>query len=545
MVMHVRFRPESFDLDSARKGHVLAVGAEFEFSFDEEPTLKSETEAPAAAPGGDTDDLEQALAQAGFRSVIPLVFDDIHTTEGALALAQEGSPDQGGFALISTSMAPDEDLVLLEFNPGTGEVLDWYLPIPDDAKANVLHLAAGLPSETHQPGAQLVVFRIPLYARYTSEPQVYSFSAPALPRALKKKVFKLFSLDKVERFISDKIGDWLTGPVRFIDRKLVKHEVLGLLGRLGPPKALSAVDEKRLRGKRGLLFVHGIISSSVGAFGALQDDTDWYDTLSRAYDGNLLAYDHWTLSKDIAENARELAERLPEGMTLNIMCHSRGAGVVRSLLEREDIRHLLVAKGVTVRKVVFVAGACEGSNLATDSALENIVRVLNKMGILLGVKPLPAIVVLQAIKLVLSGLQKLPGTESMNPSGELIAALRDSKTTLANEYGYIRANYDPPSWSVAAADHLVFDITLFAKQGNDCIVPFAGAGVSDTYLREGVKKTAVHDFGSATDPDDDVWHITFFRHARTKAELIAQLTGTEAPAAFTQNTKAKNRPLIN
>lgn len=55
-------------------------------------------------------------------------------------------------------------------------------------------------------------------------------------------------------------------------------------------------------------------------------------------------------------------------MAIDIICHSRGAGVVRFLVEQTSNRNQLKQKGITIGTVCFVAGAREGSPLATKSA---------------------------------------------------------------------------------------------------------------------------------------------------------------------------------
>lgn len=518
--MKIQSSPHVFEIDKGRKCSITAVDAAFQL------TLNPELQANQKMRDGDRlneDEVRDALDEAGFHGISPLMtLDEIAIAANARPPAYNKNRHyDGGVAILSAPILPEEDVVLLEFNPATGEVLDWYEPIPSDVMPSISQLMAFVPAAGNQREAVYALFEIPLQARYTSDPSAYSSNKVMATSSagLVKKVFKLFSLKKIKKLVRRGLGKVLTGPVKSIDRRLVRDETLGLFASSGSPIALTPEDQQALEGKTGLLFVHGIISSSSQAFGGLQQDGRFYKTLAEAYSGNLIAYDHWTLSKDIFENASHLAASLPKGMKLDIVCHSRGAGVVRALVELPEIRSRLENKGISIGKVVFVAGACEGSDLATGDALENIFRVFNKMGVLLGARAFPTTVLLEAIKLIVGGLQELPGTDSMDPDGKFIKELHESQCTLAEEYNYFRSNYDPAIRHAAAIDSYAIDRKIFSNKGNDVIVPFTGAGISDNYLAGKVRKTLIMEYGTETESQSDVWHITFFNHPNTRSKL--------------------------
>lgn len=122
------------------------------------------------------------------------------------------------------------------------------------------------------------------------------------------------------------------------------------------------------RPARLLLFVHGTFSSTVGAFGDLAP-TRWGQALmsqaAGSYDA-LIGYDHRTLSVDPLFNAQGLyaaLQTLPgsEPPMIDIICHSRGALVVRSLIEKILPQQ---AWRPRIGKVVFVGATNAGTELA-------------------------------------------------------------------------------------------------------------------------------------------------------------------------------------
>lgn len=92
-----------------------------------------------------------------------------------------------------------------------------------------------------------------------------------------------------------------------------------------------------------LLFIHGTFSNTISSFGGLVNfdekrniqahpSTTWKE-LRKAYQNNILAFDHKTLSKSPFENALELLEALPAKAQLHLVAQSRG-GLVGEVLVR-------------------------------------------------------------------------------------------------------------------------------------------------------------------------------------------------------------------
>lgn len=144
-------------------------------------------------------------------------------------------------------------------------------------------------------------------------------------------------------------------------------------------------------GKRVLLFVHGIFSSIEGGFHALGDpgqDSTMKALLDR-YDGNVFGYDHWTISKTPLQNALELLLSIPADAhwTVDLVCHSRGGLIARALFadpdaavalrtpELREIQELRKGRIAQAGKVIFVAGANQGSPLARPDELQKFLKI--------------------------------------------------------------------------------------------------------------------------------------------------------------------------
>jgi hypothetical protein len=473
--------------------------------------------------------VQSNLIRTGFQPISQtLTLDDIESKSqvNLLNTIKNDIPLIPASINISIDKKGSEDIVAIEFDPVTGEILDWYQPVSftlpnKNFNSNFTTL---LDRPVASPKMK-VVFEIPLYNTYPDDKEAYSQNKNIVSRTTSrfKKVIRFFSLRKLKKYARKAVGKVLTGPVRFLDRKIVSKQTLGIFKPKGKPTDLTSSEIRKLEGQRGLLFVHGIISNTTGAFGRIQADKLHYEQLNRIYDNNLLAFDHWTLSKDIFQNANFLASKLPKNMTLDIVCHSRGAAVIRSLLELPEIQEKLTKRNIRINQVCFIAGACEGSQLATGNALENIFKTINKFGVLLGTPSLASSLVSYVIKLVLGGLQELPGTDSMDPIGKYLEKLNASSSTLANQYNYFRSNFDPKNVIAAQIDQAIIDKAIFNNQANDVIVPFEGAGITPNYLDGKVVKKLIKEYGTENEPQSNIWHINFFHDYEMRNLLIETL----------------------
>jgi hypothetical protein len=293
-----------------------------------------------------------------------------------------------------------------------------------------------------------------------------------------------------------------------------KPEALLVL-RHGDGRAVMPEDLAAARGRKVLLLVHGVFSSVEGAFGALD-----LQPLLQQYEGRVFGYDHWTIAKTPQQNALNLLQRLPAnaGWEVDILCHSRGGLVVRSLLTEgmADIVRARAGRISKVGKVMFVAAANQGSPLASP---EQIKHFLNVAALLASVGNGMALdVVIGLARMVVSLGFGRPSVRAMASESALIAQLDRSGTLLssANSY-YARANFDYGDSLLEHTGALLSRALM--DDASDLIVPYCSV------LLPGAAPDASHilNFGSATRKQNAVWHTEFFQHPATREFLLAEL----------------------
>jgi hypothetical protein len=185
------------------------------------------------------------------------------------------------------------------------------------------------------------------------------------------------------------VDGWIIARLKVTILKFIARKVAGGLvatlesgRREGPVVVNDARDPSRwelssaypfiaanaARPARILLLVHGTFSTVRSSFGHLCATSSGQGLLEGAlasYDA-VWGWDHRTLSTDPGVNAQKLCAALAaithaRPPVIDIVCHSRGALVVRSLVET-----LLPAERwrPQVRRIVFVAGTNAGTQLA-------------------------------------------------------------------------------------------------------------------------------------------------------------------------------------
>ncbi len=147
-------------------------------------------------------------------------------------------------------------------------------------------------------------------------------------------------------------------------------------------RRVDSLEELGLRGDRParlLLLVHGLFSSTVGAFGALAAGADGQRFLRSAigtYDA-VLGFDHKTLSVDPRQNAQSLLRRLQRHhplaeVVLDVVAHGRGGLVTRSFVEQVLPESDWPGR---VDNIVFVASADAGTPLADPKRWRDLADV--------------------------------------------------------------------------------------------------------------------------------------------------------------------------
>jgi len=198
---------------------------------------------------------------------------------------------------------------------------------------------------------------------------------------------------------------------------------------------------------RVLLLIHGTFSSTVGGFGALAA-TPWgrqfLTAAEAAYDA-IVGYDHPTLRETPLENARALLGLLqravPAGTQIDVITHSRGGLVFRSLSEM-----LLPSSGwqPNIGRVIMVAAPNAGTFLAEPENWSALIDLYTNLAVgacrLLNLMPQAAVASTILRELFTSGGEFLkylaqdaagkggvPGLDAMRPSGEFVKELNQTQ----------------------------------------------------------------------------------------------------------------------
>ena len=346
----------------------------------------------------------------------------------------------------------------------------------------------------------------------------------------KKTVVRFFKhkfLSRIRKEINKSISGYLAKNIEKLafgkDESLTMMEFQALPNpRNGTIARLRTMRQPLESGGKYLLFVHGIFSSIEGGFGDLlrsRYDDNFYNRLK--YD-RIVGADHWTVAKDTKQNALELLAKLPDNCRLDIVCHSRGAGVVRCLLEHPDVITKFRAKNIDVGKVIFVAGACQGSPLALPDRIGSLVNVFSVLNSLSNTF-FPIRLVIGLLKAVHYGVKNFPGIAAMSPDSKVFKELNQSLNYTDCEYIYMRSNYEPNSKVKTLLDEGVIDRFVFQGEMNDLVVPYDGAGTFDPAVEESIEPIAASEFGADPDSPDDVVHTRFFREREVRQALLKHL----------------------
>ena len=330
-------------------------------------------------------------------------------------------------------------------------------------------------------------------------------------------------------------------------------------------KVIAGMDNLALpagRPPRVLLLVHGTFSSTVGAFSAL-GDLPWGQELLRAcfenYDA-VTGFDHRTLREDPLLNAQQLLDKLAvykgKPVVIDIITHSRGALVVRSLVEK-----LLPASGnklLRVGKVVFVGSTNEGTLLAEPANWERLIDLYTNLiagtarvvGIIAPqarpattivsevIKNLGSFVKYCAIAAITDRL--VPGLAAMEPDGEFVKdinLLQQGQPAIADtSYCVITSDFIPSlTGEQQPREFPKRFLALLAggfvkqlmKEPNDLVVNIRSMGAIDTKTGNYIKEK--YDFGI----NPQVYHTNYFTRPEVTRVLARwlQLKPAQPPAA--------------
>jgi hypothetical protein len=317
-----------------------------------------------------------------------------------------------------------------------------------------------------------------------------------------------------------------------------------------------------------LLLVHGTFSSTRGAFGSLGATESGRAFLDRAlakYDA-VLGFDHRTLSEDPLENATQLLDALKElragdGMDLDILTHSRGALVARSLAEylAPD------APGIEVRRVIMVAGPNSGTSLASADNWNTLIDLYTNLAVAacrvvtivapqaaLGTTILKesltalSILVKALISSVVRDEGKAPGLAAQTPLGAFIQEINQTQPAQPafQDYRSISSDFEVkgvngPGELPDKLKRLIVDgfIDKLMGESNDLVVDVASMTGVDPQTPGMVGE--VFEFGV----NDRVYHTNYFLQPETFLALSSWL-GVSTPPAPAAASRRRTRAAV-
>jgi len=472
--------------------------------------------------------LRIALAEAGFveQETIHL---DVEATSVPPSPAELRGAQPSDTIVLEAGKSPAKGVQVVLYADEAGG-MSWHLPEGLGRTAS----RADEEEETYR-SRQKAVFTIPARTAAARESQE---SGPSEMRgwvtALGRKVLKVLVIPLASKALAkptEKI-------VEVVERKHSQNLIRPVDLENYQNKITSPFqDWKSLSGKRALLIVHGIISSTDGmlhrfpsaALKALQDK----------YEGRVLGYDHYTLSIDPDKNAlfflNKIRQAVPKGdVHFDILCHSRGGIVSRALVERG--RELVPNHNCVFKKVFFVATPNAGSVLGNPEHIVDMVDVFTNFLTKLpdGTAAYVIESVLAIVKLAAYTLETaLPGLAAMGTAGYIKTQLNlGGKPIGGVKYGAAAADYAPdlnqPNAFFAAALNAVVDRTF--KEGstwvaNDLVVPSDGV-----HRQNGSPMFPIAD-PLIYDKSDHVYHNDFFAQPRTIERLQEFLDSADTAAS--------------
>ena len=202
-----------------------------------------------------------------------------------------------------------------------------------------------------------------------------------------------------------------------------------------------------------LLLIHGTFSKSAAPVAGL--GRGFFDWAHRNY-RQVLAFDHWTLSKSPLENAQMLLRMLPPWIAgdkhpLDIVTHSRGGLVARALVQLPlGDGADAVRIGGAVKRVIFVGTPNFGTSLANPNnwarAADLLINLVHIDAFGLYGKLSGLLARLAVAKLGGEVLERIPGLQAQNPASrvdQFLGQLRHATRPAKIRFSAVSTNYEP------------------------------------------------------------------------------------------------------
>jgi triacylglycerol esterase/lipase EstA (alpha/beta hydrolase family)/CHAT domain-containing protein len=281
------------------------------------------------------------------------------------------------------------------------------------------------------------------------------------------------------------------------------------------------VEPDALRPGRVLLLLHGTNAQAHDINGLGGMPQALIEHLNREYD-QVIAFDHPTLATSPNENAERLAQWLRAAPTIesvDILCHSRGGLVARSLVEQIDA-------GVKFGSVVFVATPHRGTELADPEHLGGFVDRMLTLAMAIPDNPVSLAVegvLTVARELAAGALEGLDGIVCMRPGGKWLTEL-GSGPPKGVAYRTVVSDFEsaPGSGLWHALKDAGVDV-VFGGLPNDVVVPTLSALHIGDEPGDGFTDMVVFD------ELDVISHSRYFGHRLVQPVLEAWLGQSVRP----------------
>jgi hypothetical protein len=469
-------------------------------------------------------ELRQRRATPGLRA-LPAEIDTSPEFDRALRLA--GIAEQETLQVQATQLQPGAaDEIEIEPAVGAGDTRARIVLYQDESGGLSWHFAQAPRTGLRSAGGP----RIRVALRSASAQRALAGGMPrhALRGPITKvgrKLFKVLVLPAASALLQD--------PVRWLADTIENRVRPARVWRVTPdnyrqPPADDFNDWGTLREGPTLLLIHGIFSSVSGMLNGLPREAmqRWHER----YQGRVIAYDHPTVSASPEDNAahflRLLDTALPnQRVVFDILCHSRGGIVARTLSERAVT--LVGPNGCQVRSVYFAGTPNAGSPLGDADHMIDMLDLFTNC-----LTNLPDGTVAYSIEVLLglvalaghAAAKGLPGIASLGTQGSYIVdRLNRSGEKARAFYAAAGADYEPQpgrdnGWLIDRLGDRAMD-RVFEQDGkpvaNDLVVPQQGVFAANGHPSFPIASPLVYG------PADGVWHTAFFAQPRTLAHIDA------------------------
>jgi pimeloyl-ACP methyl ester carboxylesterase len=327
----------------------------------------------------------------------------------------------------------------------------------------------------------------------------------------------------------------------------LRHPLVPPEGNLSVGEPLSPTNWHQLAEGPTLLFIHGIFSSCESGFAGIGDDNTTWPELRKRYGNRIIGFDHPTASVDPAANAAWFLGQIPNvDLKLDIVCHSRGGLVARSIADQAPRWGQAKGQTLSVDRIVFAATPNGGSQITVaDHWVALINRISSVFTLPAKVLPAPADVIseilvglLEILKIVGVGVAlDLPGLEAMCPDSTFLQNLGRAASVPPPAYYAASADFEPGPVLANLFNHLddegrVVDTEIFDHVHNDIAVPTDGVwnpanpnGLASSPAADAVPGFPIDDPARRLNigPGSVYWHCDYFGDPAMRAALLAWL----------------------